>query len=110
MKDVKFSVGFARLCLTETALYCTLIFPRLLLFEIHLSHITHVSKIEGKRGLIEIRFTNAKMSWLTRFALSGDPAIPRNRVILNVGDDLESWLRELGRLCPLQHPEVWKDK
>jgi len=76
----------------------------LFLFEIDLSDILDVSKIEGKKGLIEVRFTNAEMGWLTRFALSSDPAIPKNRVILNVGDDLESWLRELHRLCRRQYP------
>jgi len=104
VKDVRFGLGFARLSLTETALSCTLIFPPLFLFEIDLSDILDVSKIEGKKGLIEVRFTNAEMGWLTRFALSSDPAIPKNRVILNVGDDLESWLRELHRLCRRQYP------
>ncbi len=104
-KDVRFSIGFACLCLTETVLSCRLVFPPLLLFEIEPSNVLAVSKIEEKEGLIDIRFTNAKLGWLTRFALSGDPAIPRNRVILNVEDDLESGLRELGRLCPRRYPE-----
>ncbi len=102
VKDVKAAFGFSRLSLTESALCCTFIFPRLLLFEIALLDILNVSKVEGKEGLIEVRFTQAKMGWFVRFALSGDPAIPRDRVILNVGESLESWLRELERLCGQQ--------
>lgn len=105
VKDVKASFGLSRLSLTESAPSCTFIFPRLVLFEIALSDILDISKVEGKKGLIQVRFTKAKMSWFTRFALSGDPAIPRDRLVLNVGNNLESWLQELQRLCRQQHPE-----
>jgi len=104
-KDVRFSIGFARLCLTETVLSCRLIVLPLLLFEIALSNILAVSEIADKSGLIDIRFTSATLGSLGRLALTGDPAIPRNRVILNLGDDLETWLRELGRLSPRRYPE-----
>ena len=110
VKDVRFGAGFARLNLTETTLSCMLIFPPLLLFEINLADISGLRVVEGKRGLLEIRFTKARLGWLATFALYGDPAIPRNRVILNVGDDWETWLQELGKLVGGNALEVGERK
>jgi len=101
VKDVKMSIGFARLCLTEESLSCTLLFPRFRLFEIALSDISAFSMVEGKKGLLEVRYQRAHLSWWTRFCLSGDPAVPRDRVVLNLGDELDRWLGELSRLTGL---------
>ncbi len=97
VKDVKFSVGFATLCLTERILCCKLIFPPILILEIELSDITSISKLKDKYGILEIRFSRATKGLLSRFVLAGDAAIPRDRALLNLGDELEIWYRELSK-------------
>ena len=37
------------------------------------------------------------MGLLTRLALYGEPDIPRDRVLLNLGDELENWHRQLSK-------------
>lgn len=37
------------------------------------------------------------MGLLTRLTLYGEPDIPRERVLLNVGDELETWHRQLSK-------------
>jgi len=94
-KDIKFSAGFARLTLTDSILRCRLIFPPLLILEVEFSDIIGVSRLEGKEGIVEIRFNKGRKGWLTRFGLSGDSTIPRDRALLNPGDEWETWYREL---------------
>ncbi len=102
IKDIKFSVSCATLFLTEKKLYCRLIFPHLLIFEIDTADITSAS-MDDKKEVLEIRFTNATFGWLTRFALSGDSAIPRDRLFLNLGDECEAWLERLNRHIMCRH-------
>jgi hypothetical protein len=97
VKDIRFGVSFAGLYLTESNLYCRLIFPRLLIFEIELADITFVFKVEDKKGVLEVKFNKAMFGWLSRFVLSGDPAIPRNHLFLNLGDECDIWFKELNR-------------
>ena len=97
VKDVKFAVGFATLFLTDRMLHCRLVFPRVLILEVELSDITHVSRLKDRHGILEIRFNKAKNGLLTRFALSGDAAIPKDRVLLNLGDESEIWYHELNK-------------
>lgn len=97
VKDVRFSAGFATLTLTVHSLRCRLVFPHLRLWEVQLGDITHLSRLKGKEELVEIRFAKSKTGWLTRLVLSGAPAIPRDRVLLNLGDDAETWFQELNR-------------
>jgi hypothetical protein len=47
----------------------------------------------------------ARKGCLTRFALSGGAAIPRDRALLNLGDESEIWYRELSRRISAR-PEV----
>jgi hypothetical protein len=98
VKDIRFGASFATLYLTDSKLYCSLIFPHLLIFEIDILDIISVSLVEDKGDVIEIRFTHANYGWLTRFALSGDPAIPRDRLFLNLGNKCETWFENLNRL------------
>ena len=95
IRDVKFSVGFARLILTDRTLYCRLIFPPLPILEVQVCDITHVAMLEGKEGILEIRFMRGRKGLLTRLVLSGDPKIPQDRALLNLGKDSETWCREL---------------
>jgi len=95
ISDVKLSVGFARLCLTDEALSCRIIFPPLPILEIQVSDITDVAILKGKEEILEIRFKRARKGLLTRFALSGEPKIPQDRVLLNLGSDSETWYLEL---------------
>ena len=95
ISDVKLSVGFARLYLNDEALYCKIILPSLLILEIHLSDITDVTILEGKEEILEIRFKRARKGLLTRFALSGEPRMPQDRVLLNLGSDSKTWCLEL---------------
>lgn len=94
VRDVKFAAGFARLCLDEESVFCKLLFPPVLLFGIRLDDITGLSKVE-ETGLLEVRFSKCALGRLTRFALSRKPDIPRDRVILNLGDDLDAWIAEI---------------
>jgi len=95
ISDVKLSVGFARIYLTDEALYCKMIFPPLPILEIQVSDITDVAVLKGKEEILEIRFKRARKGLLTRFALSGEPKIPQDRVLLNLGSDSETWYLEL---------------
>jgi hypothetical protein len=98
IKDIKFSTGFAKLCLTDRMLSCKLIFPPLLLIEIQLADITQVFKREGMAEILEVRFDQARKGRLTRFALTGEPPkLPRDRVFLNLGDEAEMWNQELNK-------------
>lgn len=95
LKDIKFSVGFATIVLTNQWLRCHLIFPRFLVLEVQLRDILHLTRLEGKEGILEIRFSERRLGWLTRFALSGDPAVPRDRILLNLGKEADRWFQEL---------------
>jgi len=97
LKDIKFTTGFATLYLTDRMLHCRLVFPPVLILEVELSDITHISRLKGKHGILEIRFNKAKKGLLTRFALSGDAAIPKDRAFLNLGDESEIWYHELNK-------------
>lgn len=95
LKDVKFSLGFATIVLTEQWLRCRLIFPRFLMLEVQLRNILRLTRLEGKEEILEIRFSESRLGWLTRFALSGAPAVPRDRILLNLGTDTGKWFQEL---------------
>lgn len=97
LKDVKFTVGFATLCLTDRILYCRLIFPPILILKIELADVTSVSRLKGKHGILEVKFSRARKGWLTRFALRGGAAIPGDRALLNLGDESETWYRQLSK-------------
>jgi len=95
LKDIKADFSCATLYLTERDLRCKIIFPPFLLIEIELSDITNISRLEGKSGLLEVRFAKAKRGLLTKLALSGGSGIPKDRVLLNLGGEAEIWYREL---------------
>ena len=95
LKDVKFSAGFVRLTMSDTALECRLLFPTFPIFQIRLADITDVGTVEGKEGLVFVHFSKARLGWPARFALSGDSAIPKDRVLLDLGDAWQEWLETL---------------
>jgi hypothetical protein len=95
VRDVKFGVSSATLILTSRTLSCRLNVLRFLVLRVELSDITRISRMEGKDGILEIHFKKAQEGFVTRMALSGEPDIPRGRVLLNLGSDLEKWKQEL---------------
>ena len=103
IRDVKFSSGFASLYLTEQALICRQIFPSILLLEIRLSDITQVSQLKLDEAVLEVRFNQCKLGGLAKISLSGDAAIPRDRVLLNLGKEATDWQEALLKRIP--HPE-----
>jgi len=96
IRDVRFGVSFARLYLSDRRLCCRLIFPPLLIFEVELSDVLSISK---RDKIIEVRFSRARLGWLTRFALSNDPAIPHDLLLLNLEDECDKWYNELITYC-----------
>lgn len=96
LKDVKASLSRALLELTEENLIVRGRFTRREHLVIPLAEIRSVDIIDGKPGLIELRFSEADWGRLARIAISGAPTGSRNRVILNV-NDTDTWLREIAR-------------
>jgi hypothetical protein len=95
VRDVKFGVGSATLILTSRALSCRLNVLRLLVLRVELEDIQTITRMDGKEGILEIHFDKAQEGFVTKMALSGESDIPRGRVLLNLGEDLERWRQEL---------------
>jgi hypothetical protein len=95
VRNVKFGVGSATLILTSRALSCRLNVLRLLVLRVELQNIRRITRMDGKEGILEIHFNEAQEGFVTKMALSGESDIPRGRVLLNLGDDLERWRQEL---------------
>lgn len=103
VRDVKFGVGSATLILTKKTLSCRLNVLRLLVLRVELSDISRITGMEGKEGVLEIHFRKAQEGFVTRMALSGEPDIPRGKVLLNLGEDLDRWRKELTRRTGLKN-------
>ena len=97
IKDIKASFGFATLFLTESALCCRRIFPPHTIIDIQLSEITQVSRAINMDEILEIRFNKGKLGLLTRFFVTNGPNIPKDRLLLNLGDEAGAWYRELNK-------------
>jgi hypothetical protein len=95
VRDVKFGVGSATLILTSRAVSCRLNVLRLLVLRVELSDILKVTRMDGKEGILEVHFKKAQEGFVTKMALSGEPDIPRGRILLNLGEDLDRWEQEL---------------
>lgn len=96
LKDVKASFSRALVELNERALVVRGRFTRRKHLVIPLDEIRHVYVVEGKPGLVEVRFGDARWGRLAQIVTSGAPRGSRHRVILNV-NDTESWLQEIAR-------------
>ena len=95
VRDVKFGVSSATLILTSRALSCRLNVLRLLVLRVELHDIERIARMDGKEGILEIHFKDSQEGFVTKMALSGEPEIPRGRILLNLGEDLERWKQEL---------------
>jgi hypothetical protein len=96
LKDIKASFSRALVDLNETALVVRGRFTRRKHLVIPLEEIRQVHLVEGKPGLVELRFGHARWGRLAQVMTSGAPRGSRHRVILNV-NDTESWLQEIAR-------------
>ena len=96
LKDVKVAQTFCTLFLTSKRLYCELIFPKIFLVEILLSDIRMIKINDKDDEVLEIEFEKCKWSWLLRLFMSGPEGdIPKNKVLLNLGEDIDKWLKSL---------------
>lgn len=70
---------------------------------IPLAGIESVSSVEGKPGIVDVRFAGATWGWLARAVTSGEPAGSRNRILLNVAD-ADGWAAEISERSRRSHP------
>jgi hypothetical protein len=96
LKDVKASFSRAVVDLNEEELVVRGRFTRRKHLVVPIDEIREVDVVEGKPGLVELRFGDAKWGRLAQVVTSGSPRGSRHRVILNV-NDTESWLQEIAR-------------
>ena len=99
VKDIKASFSFANIILTDTNLICRFRILRLLIFDLSLQDIDEVKNLEKEPGLILIKYRSAILGKVTKFALSGQPAGSKNKIIINVMDE-QKWLNNLKLLSP----------
>jgi hypothetical protein len=96
LEDIKGSLSRATVEITEDALVIRGLFTGREHLGIPLDEIQSVDAFEDHRGIVEIRFENARWGRLARLATSGSPAGSRNRILLNV-DDPGTWVNEIAR-------------
>lgn len=96
LRNIKASFSRALLDLDENALVVRGRFTRRKHLVIPLEEVREVDLVEGKPGLVELRFGDATWGRLAEVVTSGAPHVSRHRLILNV-NDTESWLREIAR-------------
>lgn len=96
LRDVKAGLSRALLELTDEAVVVRGRFTGREHLKVPLEQIRWVDVVEGKPGLVEIRFGEARWGRLAKAATSGGPKGSRNRVMLNVSDT-DSWLEEISR-------------
>ena len=92
LKGIKASLSRASLELNESAVVVRGHLTGNEHIVIPLEEIRRVDVLEGKPGLIELRFGKARFGRLAK-SLTGPPG-SRNRVILNV-EDTDAWLNEI---------------
>ena len=94
VKDIKASFSLATLVLNETNLTCRYRLFNFLIFDLSLQDILEVRKFEDKPGLTLIKFRNVTLGKLTKFALSGQPAGAKDKIIINVKDE-QDWINRI---------------
>jgi hypothetical protein len=102
LPDVKSSFSRAVITLTGDHLRVQGRITRRTHLVIPLTGIASVAGMEGKRGIVDIRFDDATWGPLARAVTSGQPPGSRSRILLNVVD-ADEWIGEISERAPRVH-------
>jgi hypothetical protein len=94
LRDMKVSLSRATVVLTNEHLVVKGLFLGRDHLRVSVDAITSVGPVHGKRGVIEVEFSDAHWGKLALAAMSGQPPAARNRAVLNV-DDPDRWISEI---------------